>query len=101
MWQSPWGLRINRTRSDRGGEYIANCFRRNCKTTGILQEFISPHTAKQNGTSERDGRTILIIIRCLLNEARLPEFLWGEISATAVFLMGRLPHRSINGETPY
>ena len=51
--------------------------------------------------SERDGRTIMNVTRCLLNETNLPKTLWGEIAATAVFLINRLPHSGINGEIPY
>ena len=97
----PLGLRIHRLRSDRGGEYIADYCRSYCKTTGIRQEFTPPYTPQANGLSERDGRTILNVTRCLLNEANLPKTLWGEIAATAVFLINRLPHSSINGDTPY
>ena len=39
--------------------------------------------------------------RCLLNEAHLPKPLWGEIASTAVFLVNRLPHAAIGGDTPY
>ena len=97
----PLGLRVHRLRSDRGGEYIADYFRRYCKTTGILQEFTAPYTPQQIGSNERSGRTIFNMTRYLLNESGLPKFLRGEIAATAVFLMNRLPHRSINGGTPY
>ena len=97
----PLGLRVHRLRSDRRGEYIADYFRSYCKTTGIRQEFTPPYTPQANGLSERDGRTILNVTRCLLNEANLPKTLWGEVAATAVFLINRLPHSSINGDTPY
>ncbi|CAN0051570.1 unnamed protein product, partial [Sphacelaria rigidula] len=97
----PLGLGVHRLRSDRGDENIADYFRRYCKTTGILQEFSSPHSPQQNGMSERNGRTHFKFPRCFLNEAGLPRFLWGEIAATSVFLSNRLQHRSINGETPY
>ncbi|CAN0071549.1 unnamed protein product, partial [Sphacelaria rigidula] len=70
-------------------------------TTGIRQEFTSPYTPQQNGISKRDGRSILDVTRCLLNESNLPKFLWGEIAATAVFLINRLPHTSIDGDTPF
>ena len=88
-------------RSDNGGEYISRSFRDYCKTTGIVQQFTAPYTPQQNGISERDGRTIMDMTRCLLNEANLAKHLWGEVAATAVFLMNRLPHTAIGGDTPY
>ncbi|CAN0018413.1 unnamed protein product, partial [Sphacelaria rigidula] len=71
----PLGLRVHRLRSDRGGEYIADYFKKYCKTMGTRQEFTSPYTPQQNGISERDGRSILNVTRCLLNESNLPKFL--------------------------
>ena len=80
----PLGLRVQRLRSDRGGEYIADHFRKYCETTGILQEFTAPYSPQGNGISERDGRTILKVTRCLLNESNLPKILWGEIAALSL-----------------
>ena len=97
----PLGLRVEYLRSDNGGEFVSSEFRHYCKTTGIVQQFSSPHTPQQNGISERDGRTIMNMTRCLLNEANLPRHLWGEIAATSVFLVNRLPHKAIKGDTPY
>eukprot|EP00752_Nemacystus_decipiens_P017171 g15384.t1 len=97
----PLGLRVEYLRSDNGGEYVSSDFRNYCKTTGIVQQFTSPHTPQQNGISERDGRTIMNMTRCLLNEANLPKHLWGEIAATSVFLVNRLPHKALKGDTPY
>ena len=75
------------TVEDQGGEYICKDFRQYCKSTGIVQQFSSPHTPQQNGISERDGRTIMAMTRCLLHETNLPLHLWGEIASTAVFLI--------------
>ena len=97
----PLGLRVQRLRSDNGGEYISSSFRDYCKTTGIQQQFTAPHTPQQNGISERDGRTIMDMTRCLLNEANFPKHLWGELAAIAVFLINRLPHKAIEGDSPY
>ena len=97
----PLGLRLQHLRADGGGEFIAGYYREYCKTTAIIQQFSSPNTPEQNGLSERDGRTIMDIARCLLNGAALPKFLWGEMTATAVFLLNRLPNKTIGGDTPY
>eukprot|EP00903_Cladosiphon_okamuranus_P017943 g16510.t1 len=50
----PLGLRVEYLRSDNGGEFVNSKFRHYCKTTGIIQQFSSPHTPQQNGISERD-----------------------------------------------
>ncbi len=97
----PNGLKIKRISSDGGGEYVARYYQELCKELGILQELSAPYTPQQNGTSERDGRTIMAITRCLINEAKLPHFLWNEVCATAVYLSNRIPHKTIGMDTPY
>ena len=97
----PLGLRVQHLRSDNGDEYTSDSFQEYCKSTGIRQQFSAPYTTKQNGASERDGRTIMDTTRCFLNEAHLPKPLWGEIASAAVFLIIRLPHAAIGGDTPY
>ncbi len=97
----PTGNRIQRLRCDKGGEYIADYYRNYCKETGIQMEFAATNTPQQNGVSERDGRTILDMTRCILIDTGLPKFLWGEICETAVFLINRSPHRAIGGTSPY
>ena len=97
----PLGQRIERVRCDKGGEYVADYYRNYCKETGIQMEFAATNTPQQNGVSERDGRTILNMTRCILIDTGLPKFLWGEICETAVFLINRSPHRAIDGNSPY
>ena len=86
----PPGLRVQHLRSDNGGEYISSSFRDYCKNYR--------HTAAIHGSihatakSERDGRIVTDMTRCLLNEADLPKHLWGELAATAVFPLSFLLH---------
>ena len=85
----PTGHRIQRIRCDKGGEYVADYFRNYCKETGIQMEFAATNTPQCNGVSERDGRTVLNMTRCILIDTVRPKFLWGEICETAVFLINR------------
>ena len=41
------------------------------------------------------------IVRCLLHGATLPDFLWGELCCTAVYITNRLPHAHLGNQTPY
>ena len=97
----PQGLRIQRLRCDKGGEYMAHYYQDFCKETGIVQEFAATNTPQQNGISERDGRTILNMTRCLLVDTGLPKYLWAELCATATYLINRAPHSALNGDSPY
>ena len=69
----PLGLRLQHLRADGGGEFTADYYRDYCKTTVTIQQFSSPNTPEQNGLSERDGRTIMDVARCLPNGAALPK----------------------------
>ena len=51
--------------------------------------------------SERDGRTLAGITRCLLVDSGLSKFLWGELMFTAPYLANRTPHSALNMGTPY
>ena len=62
----PLGMRIQRLRCDKGGEYTAGYFREFCKQTDREHEFAATNTSQQNGMSERDGRTIMNMVRCRL-----------------------------------
>ena len=97
----PNGFRLEQLRSDCGGEYTSKKYRSYCKNTGIQQQHTAPHTPQQNGISERAGRTLMNIVRCMLDGGRLPHFLWGELCCTAVYITNRLPHARLNNETPY
>ena len=40
-------------------------------------------------------------MRCLLTDSGLPNFLWGELMQTAVYLSNRVPHAALGNITPY
>ena len=52
-------------------------FEKYCLDTGIPHEFATSNAPQHNGVSERGGRTIANIARCLLKYARFPTSLWG------------------------
>lgn len=94
----PLGLRVQRLPSDQGGENVSAAIGSCCTTTGIVQQFSTPRTLERNGVFERDGCTIMAMMRFLLHEAHLPQNPWGEISSTAVFLINRIIHLALSGE---
>ena len=50
--------------------------------------------------SERDGITIMIMVRCILIDTGMPKLLWGEICDTT-YIISRSPHRALGGKSPY
>ncbi|CAB1118025.1 unnamed protein product [Ectocarpus sp. CCAP 1310/34] len=97
----PTGERIHCLRGDPGTEFTSAEFRQYCQDIGIKLEFASPNTPQQMGANERAGRTVLNVVRCLLADSTLPNFLWGELIQTAVYLSNRVPHAALQNGTPY
>ena len=97
----PFSSRIVRFRADKGGEYTGKHFQAYCLETGIKQEFAATNTPQQIGVSERVGRTLCAMVRCLLVDSDLPPNLWGELMLTTTHLCNRVPHSALKMETPY
>ena len=102
--------RIQRFRSDGGGEYISNQFTRLLEDAGIVREQTAAYSPEQNGVAERANRTIVGRAKAMLFSAGLREEMWGEAVHTAVFLKNRsttsalergmIPLEAFTGEIP-
>ena len=53
-----------------------------------------------NGVAERRNRTLQDMVRSMISHSSLPESLWGEALKTAVYILNRVPSKSI-AKTPY
>ena len=96
----PCGGRVIRWSADKGGEYTSEAFKQYCLEMGITQEF-APNTSQQNGVSERVGRTLCSMVRCVLVNSGFPPKLWGKLMLTAAYLCNRMPHFGLDMETPF
>ena len=92
---------VNSLRSDNGGEYQSNAFKKYCSDKGIHQQFTNPHCPQQNGVSERFNRTIVESARSMIFHAKLPLKFWAEAVNTVVYLRNRSPSSYLNGRTPF
>ncbi|CAM9813692.1 unnamed protein product, partial [Sphacelaria rigidula] len=97
----PGGVQVEQLRPDKGGEFIGNEFKSYCRQTGILLEFASTNTPQRIGLSERVGRTLGAMIRCMLADSGLPTFLWGELIFTAAYLANRSSHSALDMQSPH
>ncbi|CAN0929148.1 Retrovirus-related Pol polyprotein from transposon TNT 1-94, partial [Linum grandiflorum] len=70
------GRYIKALRSDRGGEYMSDNFRRFCEEPGIRRFLSVPRSPQQNGVIERKNRTVLNMVRSMLKSKNLPKELW-------------------------
>ena len=95
---SPYGS-IRRLRSDGGTEFTSNVFRNIAISNKIKQEFSCPQSPHQNGTAERGFRTLFEYARCILIDAKLPNFLWTYAVRYASYIRNRCYNARI-GKTP-
>lgn len=93
--------RIKIFRTDRGGEFTSKQFNSNCEKAGITRQLTAPYSSQQNGVVERRNRIVVKMARSLLKERKLPSMFWAEDVRHSVYLLNRLPTRSISGVTPH
>jgi len=96
---APYGT-IKCIRSDNGTEYTSNAFQSLLRGKGIRHETSSPYSPHQNGTAERQWRTLFEMGRCLLLEKGLAKVLWPYAVQTAAYIRNRCYNDRIEN-TPY
>lgn len=92
-------LQIQGLRADRGTGYTGE--RKYYCQTAISLDFAVVSTLQPIGVSERDGRTLAGIMRVLLADSGLPNFIWGGLKSIVAYLANRTPHSALNMGTPY
>ena len=93
------GRQLKSIREDNGGEYRGP-FEEYCRKFGIMLEKTVPKIPQHNGVTERMNRTICERIRCMLSNAKLPNFFWGEAMRTTIDLINLSPSVPLNGDIP-
>lgn len=96
---APYGT-VKCIRSDNGTEYTGKEFQSLLRERGIRHETSSPYSPHQNGTAERQWRTIFEMGRCLLLEKELPRTLWPYAVQTAAHIRNRC-YSDRTQNTPY
>jgi len=94
------GRQIKMVRSDGGGEYKSNEFKRHCEELGLQNSITCPNTPQHNGVVERKNRTIMDTMTSMLKAKGMPNYFWVEAVTCAVYLINRSPTRSFPNTTP-
>ena len=102
------GNTVRTLRSDNGGEYEGNDFKRYLAEKGIRHETSAAYTPAQNGVAERGNRTLLDGARSMLFASNLPSSLWAEAIGYLVYIRNRVlsstitmtPFEAWNGRKP-
>lgn len=88
-------------RSNRGGEFCSKDFEAFCNEQGILRHYTALYTPQKNGVVELRNRTIVAMARSILKKRHVPTILWGEAVRHAVYVLNKLPTRSLSSVTPH
>ncbi|KMQ87247.1 retrovirus-related pol polyprotein from transposon tnt 1-94 [Lasius niger] len=96
-----FGRSMKLLRADNGGKYCSTEMKRYLASHGIQLKSSAPYTPEQNGTAERDNRTIVEAARTMLHSRNLPLLLWAEAVNTAVYILNRTTCVRTSGTTPY
>ncbi|GJT50883.1 retrotransposon protein, putative, ty1-copia subclass [Tanacetum coccineum] len=94
------GKTIKAIRSDRGGEYISQEFKDYLKVNGIVQQLTPPYTPQHNGVSKRRNRTLLGMVRSMMNLTTLPLSFWDYALESATRILNMVPTKKVD-KTPY
>ncbi|CAL2258851.1 unnamed protein product [Prunus armeniaca] len=87
--------------SDGGSEYLSHKFQHYLLARGIIHHKFCPYTPEQNGLAERKHRHILETVITLLQTAHLPPKFWFHACATSVYLINRMPCKTLHFKSPY
>ncbi len=96
---APFG-KVKRIRSDNGAEFTSKEFQAIMIKHGIRHEKSAPYSPHQNGTAERNWRTLFEMARCMVLEGKLPKELWTYAVLTAAYIRNRCYNSRLNS-TPY
>lgn len=96
---APYGT-VKRLRSDNGGEFVSREFKKIMLENKIKHETSAPRSPHQNGTAERQWRTIFDMARCMLVESGLPKQLWTYAVMSAAYIRNRCFNARL-GKTPF
>lgn len=96
---APYG-KIKCVRSDNGTEFTAKEFQSLLSKNAIRHETSAPYSPHQNGTAERNWRTLFEMARCMLLESNLPKNLWTYAVMTAAVIRNRCYNKRV-GQTPH
>nr|GEY12384.1 hypothetical protein [Tanacetum cinerariifolium] len=94
------GKTIKALRSDRGGEYISQEFKDYLKACGIVQQLTPPYTPQHNRVSERRNRTLLDMVRSMMNLTTLPLSFLDYALEAAARILNMVPSKKVD-KTPY
>ena len=62
----------------------------------ILSQWTPSYTPQHNGVAERRNQTLLDMMRSMMGKADIPKSLWGYALKIFVFILNRVPSKSVD-----
>ena len=75
-------------------------FRSLCEEVGIRRQLTAALTPQQNGVAERKNRTVMNMVRCMMEDSKVPSLFWPEAVAWTAHVLNRCPTSANKGRTP-
>jgi hypothetical protein len=82
--------KIERLRSDRGGEYFSGVFLDFCVEHSIINERTLPYSPQSNRVAERNNRTLTDLVNAMLETSGLPKKWWGDVILTTCHVLNKV-----------
>ena len=60
-----------------------------------------PYTPQQNGVAERKNRSLKEMVTCMMEANNFPPKFWTEAINCASYIQNRVPHKKLDGITPF
>ncbi|GJS97300.1 retrotransposon protein, putative, ty1-copia subclass [Tanacetum coccineum] len=96
----PNGLTLKALRSYLEDEYISQEFKDYLKACGIVQQLTPPYTPQHNGVSKKKNRTLLNMVRLMMNLTTLSLSFWDYALESAARILNMVPTKK-DDKTPY
>lgn len=87
--------------TDGGGEYMSKQFDDFLQHKGIIHLISCLYTPQRNGMGERKHRHIIETAITMMTTTHLPQSLWFHACALFVFLINRMPSKTLGMQSPY
>lgn len=99
--ENAYGHKISILRTDNGTEFTNEDVRKFLECEGIRHQRTVPYTPEQNGSSERENRTVVESARTMLHARQMDLKFWAEAVNAAVFVINRTGTSTVVSKTPY
>ena len=99
--QNEFKVKLKKIRSGNRKEFDKKNIEAYCDEVGIKHEVSATYTPQQNSVVERKNRTLIALVRTMLDEYNTPEALWAEAINTACYASNHLFLQKFLGKTPY